>query len=56
LDLNKREAKDFVDLFFEEIGASLEAGEQVKLSGFRSSECVGMIFAAGFRKTANPRA
>lgn len=38
LGLNKREAKDFVDLFFEEIRASLEAGEQVKLSGFGNFE------------------
>ena len=36
--LNKREAKDFVDLFFEEIRASLESGEQVKLSGFGNFE------------------
>ncbi|HAI68612.1 MAG TPA: integration host factor subunit alpha [Gammaproteobacteria bacterium] len=32
--LNKREAKDMVDLFFEEIRTALEQGEQVKLSGF----------------------
>jgi integration host factor subunit alpha len=32
--LNKREAKDIVDLFFEEIRLSLEKGQQVKLSGF----------------------
>lgn len=34
LGLNKREAKEIVELFFEEIRASLEANEQVKLSGF----------------------
>jgi phenylalanyl-tRNA synthetase beta chain len=34
LGLNKREAKELVDLFFEEIRAALEGGEQVKLSGF----------------------
>ena len=34
LGLNKREAKDLVDLFFEEIRASLETGTCVKLSGF----------------------
>ncbi len=34
LGLNKREAKDFVEIFFEEIRAALEAGGQVKLSGF----------------------
>lgn len=32
--LNKREAKELVDLFFEEIRASLEKGECVKVSGF----------------------
>lgn len=32
--LNKREAKDLVDLFFEEMRQSLEQGEPVKLSGF----------------------
>jgi integration host factor subunit alpha len=32
--LNKREAKDLVELFFEEIRTSLESGHQVKLSGF----------------------
>lgn len=32
--LNKREAKEFVDAFFETIRDSLEQGEQVKLSGF----------------------
>ena len=32
--LNKREAKEFVDAFFETIRDSLERGEQIKLSGF----------------------
>ena len=32
--LNKREAKDFVDAYFETISKALEQGEQVKLSGF----------------------
>lgn len=32
--LNKREAKDLVDAFFEEIRIKLENGEEVKLSGF----------------------
>ena len=32
--LNKREAKEMVDLFFEEIRLALEKGKQVKLSGF----------------------
>lgn len=34
LGLNKREAKELVEMFFEEIRAGLEAGHQVKLSGF----------------------
>ena len=32
--LNKREAKEFVDAYFEAIRESLERGENVKLSGF----------------------
>ena len=32
--LNKREAKDMVETFFEQIRAQLEQGESVKLSGF----------------------
>ena len=34
LGLNKREAKEIVELFFEEIRQALERNEQVKLSGF----------------------
>ena len=34
LGLNKREAKELVEQFFEEIRVSLENNEQVKLSGF----------------------
>jgi integration host factor subunit alpha len=34
LGLNKREAKEVVELFFEEIRHALENGQQVKLSGF----------------------
>jgi integration host factor subunit alpha len=34
LGLNKREAKEVVELFFEEVRSSLENNEQVKLSGF----------------------
>lgn len=32
--LNKREAKDIVDAFFEEIRETLARGDEVKLSGF----------------------
>jgi len=34
LGLNKREAKDMVDGFFDEIRQALQRGESVKLSGF----------------------
>jgi integration host factor subunit alpha len=34
LGLNKREAKEMVESFFDEIRESLAANEQVKLSGF----------------------
>ena len=34
LGLNKREARELVDLFFEEVRHALSNGEQVKLSGF----------------------
>jgi integration host factor subunit alpha len=34
LGLNKREAKDMVERFFEEIRLSLEKGDTIKLSGF----------------------
>jgi integration host factor subunit alpha len=36
--LNKREAKDMVEAFFEEIRVALEAGDTVKLSGFGNFE------------------
>jgi integration host factor subunit alpha len=34
MGLNKREAKELVEQFFEEVRQSLENNEQVKLSGF----------------------
>ncbi|MFN3786342.1 MAG: integration host factor subunit alpha [Thiothrix sp.] len=34
LGLNKREAKDLVEMFFAEISDALETGKNVKLSGF----------------------
>ena len=34
LGLNKREAKELVEMFFEEVRGALESGNQVKLSGF----------------------
>ena len=36
--LNKTEAKEMVETFFEEIRISLEKGESVKLSGFGNFE------------------
>jgi integration host factor subunit alpha len=38
LGLNKREAKELVELFFEEIRHALENNEEVKLSGFGNFE------------------
>tara|TARA_R110000822_G_scaffold60287_15_gene150275 strand:- start:417 stop:716 length:300 start_codon:yes stop_codon:yes gene_type:complete len=38
LGLNKREAKEIVESFFEEIRSALEGNEQVKLSGFGNFE------------------
>lgn len=32
--LNKREAKELVEVFFEEVRTALESGDSVKLSGF----------------------
>ena len=34
MGLNKKEARELVHLFFQELRASLAVGEQVKLSGF----------------------
>ena len=34
IGLNKRESKDFVESFFNELNNILENGEEVKLSGF----------------------
>ena len=34
LGLNKREAKELVEVFLEEVRFALEEGEEVKLSGF----------------------
>ena len=36
LGLNRREAKELVELFFEEIRTALENGDNVKFSGFGS--------------------
>lgn len=34
IGLNKREAKDFVEMFFEKVRLALEESDSVKLSGF----------------------
>lgn len=34
LGLNKREARELVELFFEDLRTALASGEQIKLSGF----------------------
>jgi len=34
IGLNKREARELVDLFFQELGESLADGEQIRFSGF----------------------
>lgn len=51
LGLNKREAKEVVDLFFEEIRQALENGEMVKLSGFGNF----MLRDKGERPGRNPK-
>ena len=38
LGLSKRDAKEMVEAFFEEIRLALEQGEQVKISGFGNFE------------------
>jgi integration host factor subunit alpha len=39
--LNKREAKDMVEAFFEEIRVRLEQGKDVRLSGFGNFQLLG---------------
>ena len=51
LGLNKREAKEIVELFFDEILDSLEANVQVKLSGFGNFD----LREKGERPGRNPK-
>ncbi len=51
LGLNKREAKEFVELFFEYIRATLAEGRQVKLSGFGNF----MLRSKNARPGRNPK-
>ena len=49
--LNKREAKEIVELFFDEVRGSLERNEQVKLSGFGNFD----LREKGERPGRNPK-
>jgi len=51
LGLNKREAKEIVELFFDEVSGSLEDNEQVKLSGFGNFD----LREKGERPGRNPK-
>ncbi len=51
IGLNKREAKDMVDAFFDQILASLVDGEDVKISGFGNFQ----IRTKAARPGRNPR-
>lgn len=51
LGLNKREAKEVVEMFFNEIRNSLERNEQVKLSGFGNFD----LREKGERPGRNPK-
>ena len=51
LGLNKREAKEIVELFFDEVRESLEKNEQVKLSGFGNFD----LREKGERPGRNPK-
>lgn len=51
LGLNKREAKEIVELFFDEIRGSLEDNVQVKLSGFGNFD----LREKGERPGRNPK-
>ena len=55
LGLNKREAREFIDLMFEELRLSLEAGEPVKLSGFGGFDLRDKVARPGRNpKTGDP--
>ena len=51
LGLNKREAKDYIEVFFEVIAAQLVEGQDVKISGFGNFE----IRSKSARPGRNPR-
>ena len=47
IGLNKREAKEFVDHFFEELRSALLSGEAVKITGFGNFNSNGSILSQG---------
>ena len=51
LGLNKREAKEIVEMFFDEVRDSLENNQQVKLSGFGNFD----LREKGERPGRNPK-
>ncbi|ATG74024.1 integration host factor subunit alpha [Zobellella denitrificans] len=51
LGMSKRDAKEMVEAFFEEIRSALEQGEQVKISGFGNFE----LRNKGERPGRNPK-
>ena len=51
LGFNKREAKEFIELFFEELRGALGSGEAIKLSGFGNFE----LREKGERPGRNPK-
>lgn len=51
IGLNKRDAKNLVDMLFEEIRQVLESGEEVKISGFGNFE----LRDKGERPGRNPK-
>jgi len=51
IGLSKREAKEFVESFFEEIKSTLESGSSVKISGFGGFE----LKDKGERPGRNPK-
>jgi integration host factor subunit alpha len=51
IGLNKREAKDFVDAFFEKINVELAHGRDIKISGFGNFE----VKSKSARPGRNPR-
>ena len=51
IGLNKREANEFIDAFFDTVTAQLVQGNDVKLSGFGSFE----VYAKAARPGRNPK-